>query len=200
MISLELLAIILMITGMVILGTTFILMKNSDKNTDMSLQELEFEKYQDELNETAISIYKELDEKYNEALVIYDIIEKKYSDLKSNNNSNSNFTEYSQPTQSTKYEIKNKNYETIKMQVITDDISREYGKKLETENPDNVAIKLLNDNILKENNNKQHTKQDEVRILLSKGFTTEQIAKELNIGIGEVQLIKELSKVKNEQT
>ncbi len=83
------------------------------------------------------------------------------------------------------------------------DISKEFERKQEIDTvmrpDDNLALKVLNKNLATESKEtKKPTKHRDVEALLKKGFTLEQIAKELNIGIGEVQLIAELMKVKNE--
>lgn len=194
MISMELVTIIMTIIGIVIIGVTYVFIKN-EKVHQSNLNEVDFERYYNELNNTAMDIYKELDDKYKEILVIYDIIEKKHNDIKTKSASMPDIT----------FDLDNLVRDTTRNKKDKKSINnlvspyKDSMKKVDTEyNDENIALDILNIDI-KKNKAAFVSKEEDVRFLLSQGFKMDRIAKELNIGIGEVQLIKELFKVKNEQ-
>ncbi len=198
MISLEIVTITLVVIGLLIVAVTFVSLKKQNRSEveqTNEFNEKEFERFTDELNDTALDIYKELDDKYKEILVIYELVEKKHQEIKNTKvNVNQDFQNIIDVK---KHEIKNKNYETMKVRAVNNHINSKQ-PTLDKNSGDAVALKILNENIKTEKSSGLTTKQEEVKRLLGRGFTFEQIAKEMNIGVGEVQLIKELLKVKHE--
>ncbi len=201
MISLEFVTITLLVVGVLIVAVTYISLKkaiNSKEYIGSKFSNDDFEQFSEELNQTAEDIYKELDDKYKEILVIYNLIEKKHQELKNNKTTYQDFDLVSQNFGNIKkHEIKNKNYETMKIKAVNNHL-RAKEPLIENNNSDIVALKVLNDKIKSEKSKILPSKHEDVKILLDRGFNVEQIAKELSIGVGEVQLIKELLKVKNE--
>ncbi len=197
MISLELVTLMLVVVGILIVAVTYIslrrLTKEEVENTH-KFNEEEFEQLSDELNGMALDIYKELDDKYKEILVIYNLIEKKHQEIK--NSKLKEDIDFKSIVQLQKHEIKNKNYETMKIKAINNHIPSK--EPTNNTNSDVLALKILNQNIKSEQSTRLNSKQEDVKRLLDRGFNVEQIAKEMNIGVGEVQLIKELLKVKHE--
>ncbi len=198
MINLELVTLVLVVMGLLIVAVTFVSLKRQNRSeVEQTIQfnEHEFERLSEELNDTALDIYKELDDKYKEILVIYNLIEKKHQEIK---NTKVNVDQdFQNIIEAKKHEIKNKNYETMKIKAVSNHIPSRQPTP-EKFNTDVVALKVLNQNIKAEKSKGLTSKQEEVNRLLSRGFNVEQIAKEMNIGVGEVQLIKELLKVKHE--
>lgn len=197
MISMELVTIILTIIGIVIIGITYVFIKE-EKNTLSNFNDSEFEQYSNELNQTASDIYEELDEKYKEILVIYNLIEKKHSEIK-----NLQQTDVESKFDLQDYQQKNNVKQKTKINYVykraknNGNYSENVFEKSKTKNH---AVDILNSDIKSDESKSVFpSKKEDVNLLLSRGFTVEQIAKELNIGVGEVQLIKELIKVKNEQ-
>lgn len=183
--------------GVMLVGITFSIMRKNQKTINEMLDETMFDKYNDELNDTAIAIYDEIDEKYKEMLIVYDLIDKKTKDfekveknvnIKYNENINSNNSNSS----SSRY---------TKVNNIDNDFKVEFNHIMKSDDSENIAVKVLNNELNNFNtdvSDSPKSKQEAVKNLLKKGFTSENIAKELGIGIGEVRLIAELSKVKNE--
>lgn len=196
MISLEMITLAILFIGVMLVGITFSIMRKNQKTINEMLDETMFDKYNDELNDTALAIYDEIDEKYKEMLIVYDLIDKKTKDFEKieknvnikyneniNSNNNSNSSRYT------------------KVNNVDNDFKVEFNHIMKSDDSENIAVKVLNNELNNFNtdvSDNPKSKQEAVKNLLKKGFTSENIAKELGIGIGEVRLISELSKVKNE--
>ncbi len=231
--TLEIVTLLMIITGSVIIGITYYnIKKENAKNVSiqMNINEAGFDEYHNELNETALDIYKELDNKYQEILVIYELIEKKYTEVKngSKNNFVNNFNESvgagsnlnnvqnslqnsQNNTGLTQYDYIQENTKNLKHNTkpVTNYVDFTQPKKEANQNrdhnidhnfdDDNLAMRLLNEQLKEEKANNKNNRHSDVIELLNKGFNVEQIARELSIGTGEVLFVKELLKVKNEQ-
>ncbi len=225
--TLEIVTLLMIITGTVIIGFTYInIKKENAKNlsSQMNINEAGFEEYQNELNETALDIYKELDNKYQEILVIYEIIEKKYSEIKnsSKNNFSNNFNKSVNENANFTHVYTNEQVSKVVTELpqqkrIQNDVSSGLNYRNNTKiksdlevfntnedskpdiSDDNLAVKLLDEQLKEEKASNKQNKHSDVIELLKLGFNEEQIARELNIGTGEVLFVKELLKVKNEQ-
>ncbi len=207
MISLEMVTLITLVIGILLVGITFLIIQKNQNGITETLDETVFDKYNDELNDTAIAIYDELNTKYQEMLVVYELVDKKMHEFQSQPRAQkqSSTTEKVENNEKVephaKYEIKNKNYATLKMQAINSSYINKNVKKAPTQTQDNVAMKVLSTELEQEINSSyspSNSKQEDVRILLKKGFSPESIGKDLGIGIGEVKFIAELLKVKHE--
>ncbi len=219
--TLEILTLLTIIAGTVIIGLTYFNIKKDNAKhvtNQMNINEAGFEEYHNELNETALDIYKELDDKYREILVIYDLIDKKHNEMKNNFNFNANnnsfnndFTKTVNDYFGTNSSVGIKSKGRIERQTATttqtsikNNLDVFKNTKNDNENynfseEDNLAMKLLDEQLKDEKANNKQNKHSDVIELLNKGFSVEQIARELNIGTGEVILVSELLKVKNEQ-
>ncbi len=232
--TLEILTLVMIIVGTSIIGVTFFKIKSENSKNianQMNINEAGFEEYHTELNETALGIYKELDDKYREILVIYDLIEKKHNDIRNtensinisaNNSDNSKFAKKFDSTVdasvkgSSNHQFAEAKVEMDKLAINQNrniyDSSKGIQNNLEVfkssksvnheqvvDNEDNLAMKLLDEQLKDEELNNKQSKHSDVVELLNKGFSVSQIARELNISTGEVMLVKELQKVKNEQ-
>ncbi len=222
--TLEILTLLMIITGTVIIGITYYNIKKENAinvSTQKNINEAGFEEYHTELNETALDIYKELDNKYQEILVIYELIEKKYGEIKNNSNKNdfvnslnksitesyNNNTNINERNTQNKLEVFQQNVYEISENVNTKkNLTKDHdfsqvakSNELNQKNDENLAMKLLDEQLKEEKATNKQSKHSDVVELIEKGFSVEQIARELNIGTGEVLLVKELTKVKNEQ-
>ncbi len=225
--TLEILTLVMVIIGIFIVGFTYVnIKKENAKNItkQMDINEAGFDEYHNELNETALDIYKELDDKYREILVIYDLIEKKHTEIKQSNNfvnkfnatveddvniissnSRGNNGYKNQGFEDARNEMDKMvvNQSQRKVESTQNNLSvfkkSNAGSNQQSEIDENLAMKLLDEQIKDEIANNKQSKHSDVIELLEKGFSVEQIARELNIGIGEVMLVEQLLKVKNEQ-
>ncbi len=221
--TLEILTLLMIVTGTVIIGITYFNIKKENKKNvshQMNINEAGFEEYHIELNETALDIYKELDNKYQEILVIYELIEKKYGEIK--NSTKKNFSsDFNKSVSGASYldnTYNNKvNEESLEQIFAQNSLNSELNNKSRKKPElsvfkqssngkdrnvnivdDNLAVRLLDEQLKEEKVNNKQNRHSDVIELLNKGLGVEQIARELNIGTGEVLFVKELLKVKNE--
>lgn len=128
----------------------------------------EANKFSEDLNKLATDIFEELDNKHQELMVIYKLIQEK-----------------SQNSENIKVESTNNMIDNTNEVIKVNNIENEKEFKINIENN-------LGDNF------ESNTKKDEIMSLRRQGLSIEDIAKKLDLGKGEVQLIIDFGEVIHE--
>lgn len=167
-----------MIVGIFTIGYSIIVINRSNKIKDESIADIfdsinkslsDINEYNDEFNELAVSVFKELDEKYQEALVLYELIESK------------------------REEIVKKEQKDIFVEIVADVADTSDVVKIDNVEQQGSNIEKRNKNQVFEK--KMTKKAQDIIKLYDNGLSVEEVAKQMNIGKGEVQLVVNLREV-----
>lgn len=213
----EILLIITMSIGILITLISILLLKKSSKQFEEDFEDTikKVEDFADEciddlnnienkINTSTNGIFAKIDEKHNELLVLYDLITKKQEEINKYEAKANQVLTNSKPKETINDIIEQVNDESLgvvfepsnnentninSVDVVIDDSTSKIQKNNNNSNSNsNIQKKPFNTLDTKENTNKT----EEIVNLSKQGLTTSDIAKKLNMGKGEVQLILEL--------
>ncbi len=213
----EILLIITMSIGILITLISILLLKKSSKQFEEDFEDTikKVEDFADEciddlnnienkINTSTNGIFAKIDEKHNELLVLYDLITKKQEEINKYEAKANQVLTNSKPKETINDIIEQVNDESLgvvfepsnnentninSVDVVIDDSTSKIQKNNNNSNSNsNIQKKPFNTLDSKENTNKT----EEIVNLSKQGLTTSDIAKKLNMGKGEVQLILEL--------